>query len=117
MPFTLATVRDRMPGGIVELPYGGRLAMSVRRLPRDEGVCANASLPTAATEAVMRNPRRERFGTVALTFSTSTFGCDCSAIGASNKTGAADTRTTEINAPGEVVGFYGTLDIACVMLY
>src|SRR5262245_50497345 len=55
-PFTLGTNPDRMPAGIVELPYGGRLcAAAPTRAARD----ARVNPPTATAEALARNVRRE----------------------------------------------------------
>jgi len=57
-PLTLETVRARIPGGIVELPYGGRLALPARTCDRATP-CVAVNPPIAAAEAVTRNPRRD----------------------------------------------------------
>src|SRR5262245_37233011 len=59
-PFTLATVRDRTPGGSVELPYGGRVPVPGRTPAGRATPCASAIPPIAATDAVVRKPRRDR---------------------------------------------------------
>src|SRR5262245_63173697 len=64
-PLTLATRRERMPGGIVALPYGGRLAMSVRTDPGCVRFCASVIPPIATAEAVARKPRRDKVDVVA----------------------------------------------------
>jgi hypothetical protein len=58
MPLTPAMMRERMLGGSVPLPYGGRPAMStwVGRAV----ACASDSPPAAAALAVATKPRRER---------------------------------------------------------
>ena len=61
----MATRRERMPGGIVELPYGGRLAMSVRTDPGCVRSCASVIPPIATAEAVARKPRRDKVDVVA----------------------------------------------------
>src|SRR6516164_1625112 len=69
-PLTLAMERDRMPGGSVLLPLGGRFAISVPTVAAPAEPCASAN-PPAVAEAVATKSRRDRSSAV---FSVTEFG-------------------------------------------
>src|SRR5262245_47306858 len=71
-PLTLAMERDRMPGGSVPLPWGGRFAMSVPTVAAPVEPCASAN-PLAATEAVATKSRRDRSSARLAVFSVTEF--------------------------------------------
>src|SRR5215831_4458804 len=81
-PLTLAMRRDRMPGGSVPLPYGGRFVMSVWTVAARAEPCTNAN-PPAAAEAVVTKSRRDRSGAMLAVFSVIDFGFASSGISAS----------------------------------
>src|ERR1700688_2461553 len=60
MPFTFAIWRERIPAGIVPLPYGGSVEKSVFTTAARAGALgAITSLPSPTAVAVVRKSRRE----------------------------------------------------------